>query len=99
LLRVFDYLRFLINRKPDRKFGILPNLTVTGAVIFSVSAAVILAYVYADPVYYEWFTSTADNRDRSSIFYLTTDIGKSDWLLWSSGSVVLLTTAFHFTIQ
>lgn len=54
-----------------------------------------LAHVFADPPYFDWYYERLWNQDRSSIFYHTTDIGKADWILWSTAAVILYLSAFR----
>lgn len=85
---VADYFTFVHARRHDRSQLVFPNLKVILRVAMGVFAATLAAFIWADPVFIEWAVST--NINKSGIFGMTTDIGKSDWILMSTGFVLLM---------
>ncbi len=91
---VIDYFGFVNARRHDTSQTVFPDFKVLVAVISAVFVLVIAAFVWADPVFIEWAMSSDINK--SGIFGMTTDIGKSDWILISTGCVLLAISAYNF---
>ncbi|MEM9332377.1 MAG: phosphatase PAP2 family protein [Pseudomonadota bacterium] len=94
LLTVLNYFKFVGDRKPTQKFGILPDLKLLCAVLLSVFVVVLALYNFADPIFIKWYAE--GNTDRAGLFALTTDIGQSHWILISSGSIILFMSIYNF---
>ncbi|MEM7068763.1 MAG: phosphatase PAP2 family protein [Pseudomonadota bacterium] len=94
---VVEYIEFVSNRRRDPRYGILPNTKIVIVFVLLVFAALFLTYYFADFPYFDWYYSRLWNQDRSSIFYHTTNIGRSDWMLWSSGGVILFMSIFRLS--
>ena len=60
-------------------------------------AVIGIAFIFADPPFYDWYYSRLWNQDRSSIFYHTTNLGKSNWMLLSSGGLMLIMSLYSLS--
>ena len=91
---VIKYFTFVHFRSPATSHSVLPERNVLLATILPSLVAIYAFYQFADPAYIDWFL--AGNVDKEGLFYLTTDIGQSHWILVSSGSVLLFMSGFNF---
>ncbi|MEM9280099.1 MAG: hypothetical protein AAGA76_16155, partial [Pseudomonadota bacterium] len=93
-LTVTNYFKFVGDRKPSKKFGILPDIKLLSAILLTVVVGVVALYHFVDPVFIKWYAE--GNADRTGLFAWTTDIGKSGWILLSTGSVILFMSIYEF---
>lgn len=82
------------NRRVAQSHSLLPDFRLLFAVLLTSAVAVVAAYTFLDKMYMEWFL--AGNVNKSGIFALTTDLGKSSWILISTGSILLFMTVYKF---
>ena len=85
-ISVLDYFRFVAARKVSRKHKLLPDGKLLLAIFLTLAVGVSLLHTFADPFFIKWFS--AESYHKSGWFALTTDLGKSNWLLLSTGSVI-----------
>ena len=82
------FFRLINNRRLDNRFRVFPEPGIL-LVLLALAAILIAALsIFADPVFLQWLQ--AGNVQKDSWFAYTTDIGKSNWMLWSSGSILLV---------
>lgn len=93
LTTVVNYFTFVNSRRPAASHSVMPEWKMLTAIVLSVLVAIYAAYKLADPVFMEWALS--GNVDKGGIFSLTTDIGKSDWILVSTGSILLFMSLYN----
>ncbi len=91
-MSVLDYFHFVAARRVAKTHGILPNFRLLLAIFLTTAVVVSLLHMFADPVFMKWYV--AGNADKSGWFALTTDLGKSNWILIATGSVILFMSLY-----
>ncbi|MDJ0613726.1 MAG: phosphatase PAP2 family protein [Rhizobiaceae bacterium] len=91
---VSNYFRFVSARKPDDSAKILPDWKLLFALGLSLTVAIVLSYQIADPLLMQALGQGA----LPGVWWMgwITHAGKSDWLLVSTGSVLLFMSIYKF---
>jgi len=88
------YFQFVGARKIDRKFDVLPSAFKCAGIAASVMLAVWLAYYFFDGWYLDVYRTGVFGK---SLFVAwVTVIGKSDWILYLTGGVMLAMSVYSF---
>lgn len=91
---VFSYFRFVSERKADCRARVLPELRLFFAVCLSILVGITVAYRFADPLLVDWM----EQGVLPGAWWMgwITHAGKSDWILVSTGSVLLFMSVYKF---
>ncbi len=85
---ITGFFRLINNRRLDNRFGVLPQPRLLIALVLAGVFLITILGIFADPVILQWLQ--AGNAQKEGWFAYTTDIGKSKWMLISTGSVLLV---------
>ena len=88
------FLGFVNERSPVKSAAIIPDWRAFTLLLIAVFAVVAILHAFADPAYIRW--NQAGGIDRDGIFGRTTDIGKSNWFLYLSGSLLVAMSLHNF---
>lgn len=88
-----DYYRFVDRRKVTKAHGVIPDAKLFAAVLLTIAVAISFAYLVLDPRFDDFYYGETGILNRW--FTLTTDIGKSHWLIIGTGSIVLFMSAYR----
>ncbi len=91
---VVRFFGFVSERSSLRTASIIPDWRGFGLLLVCVFAVIALFYAFADPAYIRW--NQAGGVDRDGIFGRTTDIGKSNWFLYLTGTMLLAMSLHNF---
>jgi len=88
-----SFFRLINNRRLDIRFRVFPNSKIFIVALLTSAVLITLLSIFADPVFLQWLQ--AGNAQKDGWFAYTTDIGKSNWMLVLSGSILLVMSLFR----
>lgn len=88
-----NYFVFLHVRRLDERYDVWPVSWFSGIVIIGLIGFVLALLLIVDPIHLEWVKD--GKAHEKGWFAATTDIGKSNWILWLSGFALFLLSFFR----
>ncbi len=92
-LDIVEYFRFVNARRVDRRFGVLPDYPVVVFCLAMFALAIAGLYFFADPIVLEWIRQP--ERQYPQIFSTITLLGKVNWILAITGTMLVLLSLFN----
>ena len=93
LVSIKGFFRLINNRRLNTRFSVLPPPRLLIALLLAGVFLITILGFFADPVFLQWFQ--AGNAQKGGWFAYTTDIAKSNWILISTGSILLVMSLFR----
>ncbi|MEO0329504.1 MAG: phosphatase PAP2 family protein [Pseudomonadota bacterium] len=89
-----DYFQFVHVRRAAEKFSVLPTLPAIIVFIIVFVAVLVFSLLYLDPLFFEMFLAGELKRD--GFFASITIFGRSNWVLFVTGSALLIVSLNYF---
>ena len=93
LFDIISYFRFVMERRIDPRHSLLPSRRVVLVGIFVCFLIIYGLFLWADPIALDWIRNP--RRRFHPIFQYVTILGKVDWILFTTGFIMVILSLFN----